>query len=103
MGDPVSAVGEICRQLIHTCEQIGSLSNGIENTPDPELAGVYHDMRMDELEHAQVLILKITELVTTDAPAFSREDEEEGGGSVFAAGDLNVVKGAEKKPEKGEA
>lgn len=82
----------VSEQLKCTSERIGSLSWAIEGMEGREgdLAEVYMDLMVGQIEHAQILVLELTKLLDdTD------ELNADGGESVFAAGDLTNKKGEE--------
>ncbi len=61
-----AAICSVSRQLVKVCEQIDTLTMGIQDT-EQRIGGIADtliDIRMDELEHAQMLTLKLTELIT---------------------------------------
>lgn len=64
----------------------------------PELSSLCDDMILDELNHAQVMILELTKMLTGLEDPAENEDE----GSVFAAGDLESVIESENTAEEGE-
>ena len=84
------AISAICRQLKLVCDRIDNMSMDIEQFEqnNVDMVEVYASHRLDELEHAQMLTLKLTELITqagAEEPVVNTDE----GGSVFAAGDLN--------------
>lgn len=82
------AIDSISRQLVKTVEQIGELARGIQDTEQGigDVDDIYAEILLDELEHIQMLTLKLTELITQEPP---EANADEGEGSVFAAGDLD--------------
>ena len=92
-------IGSICSQICRACGTIAGLTEGIGTSG---LGETYKDLRMDELEHAQILILRLTELITADSPEFAGEEPAEDGdsGSVFAAGDLTDEMGRKDEEKK---
>jgi len=60
---------------------------------NPELLDVYAGLRMDELEHAQVLTLNLTDLVTQAADESTEANSDGADAGVFAAGDLTDTAG----------
>ncbi|MBR3973009.1 MAG: hypothetical protein IKJ99_03515 [Oscillospiraceae bacterium] len=50
------------------------------------------DLRMDELEHAQMLVLKLTEFITQVAEGPNAVNTDDGG-SVFGPGELTANAG----------
>lgn len=83
-------ISAICRQLKMVCDRIDNMSMDIEQFEqnNSTMVEVYASHRMDELEHAQMLTLKLTEMIT-QADAEEPEVNTDEGGSVFAAGELN--------------
>lgn len=93
----ITAINSICTQLIKSCEKIQAVNSGmamIEHST-PELLETYDGIRFDELEHTQVLVLNLTQLVT----ASSAEDENMDDGSAFGPGELTAVQGEKKNEE----
>lgn len=83
-------ISAICRQIKLVCDRIDNISMDIEQFEqnNSDMVEVYSSHRMDELEHAQILTLKLTELISqagADEPVVNTDE----GGSVFAAGELN--------------
>lgn len=85
------AISSASRQLARTAEQMEFLSAEIHDAEsgDENITDTLTGILIDELEHVQVLTLKLTDLV---AEASNADDVE---GSAFASGDLE----SEKKPE----
>lgn len=85
-----AAIGALSRQLKSAAERIGDLTMDIEQFEqgNDEMVNTCADLRMDELEHAQMLVLKLTEFITQagDGEAAVNADE---GGSVFGPGELD--------------
>lgn len=81
------AICEVSRQLAKVCERIESMSCSLDQLESSTggVAETFVNLRMDELEHAQLLTLKLTELIAQESPD---ENADEGDGSAFAAGDL---------------
>lgn len=90
------AICEVARQLAETGKRIESLSMGAEQLEQngSGLTGSMNDLRLDELEHAQMLTLKLTELISQELPDTEARGDGDGG-SVFAEGDLTVEKTGE--------
>jgi len=95
------AIGEICRQIIKVCERIDTLSLGIEmfEQGNTDLVITYEGLRFDELEHAQMLTLKLTELITQETADTAEANADEDG-SVFGPGELTDVKTGENEAGK---
>lgn len=96
------AISSMSRQLGRVCDQIDHLAYDAQETSGKpnELCGLYRDMLLDELEHVQVLTLKLTELVS-QAVAEDTGNADEAGGSVFSEGDLTAEKtGSEDGPDE---
>ena len=89
----------LCRQLVKACEQIDSLANSLDTDESSSLSDVFGDMLVDELEHVQVLTLKLTDLIS---PSSSDEEAntDESDGSAFFAGELSDVKKPDKEDSK---
>lgn len=83
----------VSRQLGKVCEQIESLAAAIQEAEqgDTSVAEVYEGLLLDEMEHAQVLTLELTKLLSIGG----EEPNTDGEGSVFAAGDLTDEKAGE--------
>lgn len=102
------AIGDVCQQIEKTCQKIGSLTMGTEqheNNSNELLLDTYEDMIFGELEHLQRLTLVLTQLITQGEdgePSASSEEtvneDDAGGGSVFAEGELTSNIG-DKSPE----
>ena len=84
------AISAICRQLKLVCDRIDNMSMDIEQFEqnNSTMVEVYASHRLDELEHAQMLTLKLTELIT-QADAEDPVVNTDEGGSVFAEGELD--------------
>jgi len=87
------AIMGMSRQLGKVCEQIESLVLSIQEAEqsDTGIASVYEGLLLDEMEHAQVLTLQLTKLLSFGEEVTNTDGE----GSVFAEGDLNHAKTAE--------
>ncbi len=83
-------ISAICRQLKLVCDRIDNMSMDIEQFEqnNSAMVEVYASHRLDELEHAQILTLKLTELISQAGEDEPEVNTDEGGG-VFAAGELN--------------
>lgn len=88
------AVGALARQLRSTAQRIEDLSNDIEmfEQGNEGMVDTCVGLRLDELERAQMLVLKLTELITEPADGDEVETEapvnQDEGGSVFGPGEL---------------
>lgn len=84
------AISAICRQLKLVCDRIDNMSMDIEQFEqnNSDMVEVYASLRLDELEHAQMLTLNLTRLMTQADVEEPNVNTDEGG-SVFAAGELN--------------
>lgn len=93
-------ISAVCRQLKMVADRIDNMSMDIEQFEQSNGAMVdtYVDLRLDELEHAQVLTLRLTELITQADEEKSEVNTDEGG-SVFAAGDLTEEQAGEATEE----
>lgn len=84
------AIDTLSRQLKATAERIGDLTTDIERFEqcDSGMVDTCVGLRMDELEHAQMLVLKLTEFITqASAETFMSNMDE--GGSAFGPGELD--------------
>ena len=95
------AISSLSRQMEKVCEQIDCLAMGVQDTEQGvgDIAGTYQDMLLDELEHIQILALKLTELISQAVGEEQETNTDEGEGSAFAEGELTAVK---DKPDGGE-
>lgn len=91
------AISSMSRQMIKVCEQIDSLAMGVQDTEQgsDNIADTYHDLLLDELEHIQMLTLKLTELVSEAVGEQDAVNADEGEGSAFFQGDFTVEKTGE--------
>lgn len=90
-----NSICEVTRQLKLVCARLETLTFGIEQFEEnnADMVDIYQNLRLDELEHAQVLVLKLTELITaTEGEGKTNTDDS---GSVFAPGELNYTKETE--------
>lgn len=83
------AISSLSRRMSKVCEQIEELAMDVQENEQGigELAEMYKDMLMDELEHVQMLTLKLTDMISL-ATVEGAANTDEGEGSVFASGDL---------------
>ena len=99
-------INELSRYLAKTSELIEEFTHGIasnEMEGKSDFVSLYSDMRLDELEHAQRLMLLMTDAIVQDTPENSpAENADEDEGSVFAEGDLDCNKNDEETEEAGE-
>lgn len=96
------AISSLSRQMVKVCEQIDSLAMGVQDTEQGigDLGDTYQDLLLDELEHIQILALKLTELVS-EAVGEETANTDEGDGSAFAPGDLDATKTGDAAGEEG--
>ena len=96
------AISSMSRQMVKVCEQIDSLAMGVQDTEQGigDLADTYQDLILDELEHIQMLTLKLTELVS-EAVGEEPANTDEGDSSAFAQGNLNAKKTGDAASEEG--
>ena len=82
------AISSLSRQMVKVCEQIDSLAMGVQDTEQSvgDVVDTYQDMLLDELEHVQVLTLKLTEMISL-AVGEETANADEGEGSAFAEGE----------------
>lgn len=81
------AIGSLCEQIKIACERIQSMTASIEQFDDSNLEEVFISLRLDELEHVQVLALRLTDLIAQGDEENTAVNADEGG--VFAAGELS--------------
>ena len=91
------AISSLSQQMVKVCEQIDSLAMGVQDTEQGigDLGDTYQNLLLDELEHIQMLTLKLTELVS-EAVGEETANTDEGDGSAFAPGDLDAKKDGEE-------
>lgn len=81
------------QHLSKVADQIASYAMDIKDGfVSEEVTDFYEDMLLDQISQAQILMLKLTDLVTE-----SQSENADGDGSVFAEGELTSVVG---KPEQ---
>lgn len=99
-------ITDLARHLQKASESIETFTASIANNDadnNSDFVSLYSDMRLDELEHAQQLMLLLTDAIVQDTPeATTAENTDEGEGSAFAEGDLTVEKTGEETEETGE-
>ena len=90
----------LTRQICGTCERIESLTDGIceADLSGSGSAGVYKDIMLNELENAQMLTLKLTEMVS-EVASESKSNEDGDSGSAFFSGELNHEEGDKEDGE----
>lgn len=83
------AIGALARQLKCSAERIEHLTMDVEQFEQgsEDMVNTIVDLRMDELERAQMLVLKMTEMITQSTEDNSNVNQDEGG-SVFGPGEL---------------
>lgn len=83
------AVGALARQLKCSAQRIDELSNDIEmfEQGNEAMVNTCVDLRLDELERAQMLVLQLTKLISDSAEDTETANQDEGG-SVFGPGEL---------------
>lgn len=88
------AIGALARQLKCSAERIDHLTMDVEQFEqgNEDMVNTIVDLRMDELERAQMLVLKLTELITQATEEETNVNTDEGG-SVFGPGELNANAG----------
>ena len=79
------------------CERISTLTFSLDKLKgkDVSLQQTYEDMRINELEQLQHLVLQLTRLIVGEP-----EHGDEAEGSVFSAGDLDYKKSYEENGRK---
>lgn len=102
------AISNVAHQLTETAKRVESLCLDTQQAEQGNygVADIYESMIFNELEHAQLLTLKLTELISA---ADDREDDDSVGqkvpaenmdeGSVFGAGELTHEKGEQTTDE----
>lgn len=93
-----ASVGNICSQIIKSCEKIQTITNGMSvfDQANKDLVETYGNIQFDELEHTQVLVLMLTKLISEpDGNVLNTDD----GGSAFGPGELTSVKGVDRSEE----
>lgn len=88
-------IASLANVLTKTCESIEMMvcNTNEADQQSPELSEVYESMILDELAHAQMIVLNLTRMLTGGderSVDFNRTDE----GSVFGPGELD-----DKKPK----
>ena len=98
------AISGLSRQMEKVCERIDCLAMGVQDTEQGvgDIAGTYQDMLLDELEHIQILALKLTDLVSQAVSEEQETNTDEGEGSAFAEGELTAAKDAPDGGEDGQ-
>ena len=88
------AIGALARQLKCSAERIEHLTMDVEQFEqgNEDMVNTIVGLRMDELERAQTLVLKLTEMITQATEEESNVNTDEGG-SVFGPGELNANAG----------
>lgn len=97
------AVGGISCQLQKVCERIDTLTREIGQSEESntDLAELYESQLLDEVGHAQALVLKMTELLV-EATGEGEANTDGGDGSAFTEGDLSAEKGEVPPAEEGD-
>ena len=86
-------IASLAKALIKTGESIDMMvcNTNEADQQTPELSEVYESMILDELAHAQMIVLNLTRMLTYGGEGsvdFNRTDE----GSVFGPGELDDKK-----------
>lgn len=94
------AIGALARQLKSAAERIGDLTMDIEQFEQGNdgMVQTCQELRLDELEHAQMLVLKLTEFIMQAAEDVSQVNTDEGG-SAFGPGELTENVGEVEEPK----
>ena len=84
-------IGSLSRALGKTCETIEMMVNNTNEADQqtPELSEVYESMILDELAHAQMIVLNLTKMLTGSEDE-TGENQDEGG--AFMPDELNAKK-----------
>lgn len=86
---------EIAHQIGKTSEMVDTFARSIAHAGESDTADLLETMLCDEVEHIQMLTLKLTELITADEDGDTvANPQTDEGGSVFGPGDLTVEKAA---------
>ena len=73
-------IGAVCQQIVKTCEKIESascMSAHAESDAHPEIGEIAKDILLDELEHAQILVLALTRLISPEEEQEPETPEED--------------------------
>ena len=112
--DNVLKIGAISRHICKICEQIDSLASCIMEErqyadavlevekPPFHILDIYSDMICDELEHIQILALKLTEIVTQSLLCEAETNEDEDGEYSTGATAGTGVKGGRREEDEEE-
>ena len=94
------AIGALARQLKSAAERIGDLTMDIEQFEQGNdgMVATCLELRLDELEHAQMLVLKLTEFITQATEDATPVNTDEGG-SAFGPGELTDNAGEVEEPK----
>lgn len=92
-----AAICNICAQIIKSCEKIQTVTNGMSvfDQSSQELVETYGNIQFDELEHTQLLVLSLTQLISDSGEDAENMDD----GSAFGPGELTAVQGEKKNEE----
>ena len=90
------AISSLATQLGKTAEQIQSLSVCAQDADNNAgtIGGVFEEMLLDEIEHAQIVVLELTKLIAPE-----EENTDEGDAGAFSEGELQDKKGEVKDQE----
>lgn len=85
------AISSMSRQMGKVCERLDTLAMAIQDTEQGigDIAETYQDMLLDELEHVQMLTLRLTEMISQAVGEDTAANADEGDGSAFAPGELD--------------
>jgi hypothetical protein len=62
-GEPTSLIWDLCNQIGKEAEAISQYTFSLHSSPSEETAGLFKEIRKDELEHIQALVTALTELL----------------------------------------
>lgn len=93
----ITAINSICTQLIKSCEKIQAVNSSMAmiEQSTPGLLETYDGIRFDELEHTQLLVLSLTQLISDSGEDAENMDD----GSAFGPGELTAVQGEKENEE----
>lgn len=94
------AIGSLARQLKYSAERISDLTMDIEQFEQGNdgMVQTCQELLLDELEHAQMLVLKLTEFITQVVADNATPVNTDEGGSAFGPGELTDDVGEVEEP-----
>ncbi len=98
-GIAVTTLSVQLSEVAKRMESISIMTDQIEAS-NASVSGLAEELLLDELNHAQVIVLTLTSLISgNDENTAGVNTDEAGDGGVFAEGELEHVKGEEKTPK----